>query len=75
MTDTYFAPLTLLPSVINEFGDYLTRSGEIVTIMSLSSSSDFKNLGVHETGVLAAWHRSGRILTSSETSNDIVRPI
>jgi len=68
MTDTYFAPLTLLPSVINEFGDYLTRSG-------LSSSSDFKNLGVHETGVLAAWHRSGRILTSSETSNDIVRPI
>lgn len=74
MNSAYFAPLVTLPTVIDGPGAYVTRCGETVLIDAASSKHCFGCRGVYENGGIAdSWHRSGRILASRETANDIVR--
>lgn len=70
----YFAPLVSLPVVIDDSGEYITRSGERVYIERASSRHDFGCVGHYaDCGTSERWHKSGRILAASETPNDIVR--
>jgi hypothetical protein len=71
---TYFVPLFNLPTVILAPGPYLTRCGEVVLVTVVSPRHDFGCChGVYPNGVAERWHRSGRIMASRETENDIVR--
>ena len=75
MTHAYFAPLVLLPTVITEAGNYVTRCGETVTIERSSAKHDFGNRGFYanaEGRVTDSWHRSGRVNASRESNNDVV---
>jgi hypothetical protein len=74
MSSAYFAPLVLLPEIITEPGQYQTRCGEVVTVVSISQKyrHDFENRGSYPNGVAERWHKSGRIFATSTTDNDIV---
>ncbi len=71
---SYFAPLVSLACVIDAPGNYLTRSGEVVSITQVSQkyAHDFGNVGTYSGGIVDQWHRSGRIFAGTETQNDIV---
>lgn len=72
----YFVPLVSLPLVIDGAGEYLTRGGDQVTIKRASTRHDFECTGDYvECGTADHWHKSGRILATTETRNDIVRHI
>lgn len=66
------APLVTLPLIVNEPGQYRTRCGETVTVLTVSKRHDFGCLGEYANGVAEGWHRSGRLYASRECSNDIV---
>jgi predicted nucleic acid-binding protein len=69
----YFIPLFTLPVIINEPGEYLTRGGDRVTIDRASTRHDYGCVGSYVAcGTAEKWHKSGRILATSETSNDVV---
>lgn len=72
-TNAYFLPLATLPAVIAGPGNYITRSGEPVTIAKASGRHDFGCNGTYRNGVDERWHKSGRLLAGCETANDIVR--
>jgi len=72
MTSAYFASLVSKPSVIVEPGNYITRSGEVVTINVASTRHDLGCKGSYANGTSESWHKSGRIFATSETANDIV---
>jgi len=70
----YFIPLFSLPTIIEEPVDYITRCGERVTIERTSARNDFNCVGHYsECGTAEQWHKTGRIMASSETLNDIVK--
>lgn len=70
----YFVPLLSCPVVIDELGEYITRSGERVYIERVSSRHDFGCTGYYaDCSTPERWHKSGRISAGSETSNDVVR--
>jgi hypothetical protein len=70
----YFVSLVVLPNVITGPGEYVTRCGELVTIVEVGGrAAKFECLGVYPNGPSERWHRSGRLLPSRETDNDIVR--
>ena len=68
----YFLPLLGLPTIVTGPGTYLTRNGATVTIESASARNDLRCYGHYSSGVREGWHKSGRILATSETANDIV---
>ena len=69
----YFVPLITLPTVIIEAGEYRTRSGERVIVERVSSRSDLGCEGWYLSCCTPErWHKSGRIMASRETANDIV---
>ena len=68
----YFLPLLGLPTIISGPGRYLTRNGETVTIESASTRNDLRCYGHYYNGVREGWHKSGRVLATSQTANDIV---
>jgi hypothetical protein len=68
----YFAPLVTLPVIIDAPGQYLTRCGEIVTVRRTSMRNGFECTGEYSSGVVEAWHRSGRLYSSLTSRNDIV---
>ncbi|KKN85114.1 hypothetical protein LCGC14_0282830 [marine sediment metagenome] len=69
----YIIPLIFLPSIVVAPGEYLTRSGERVTVQQSSTKHDFGCNGLYVScGTSERWHKSGRILATSETMNDIV---
>lgn len=69
----YMAPLVVLPTVITEPGYYLTRSGEVVHVYSVSKQHNFDCFGAYqEDGQHDSWHKSGRVYASRETDIDIV---
>lgn len=70
---SYFAPLVNLPVLITTPGDYRTRSGELVSIETVSERHDFRCTGRYVSGPVDCWHKSGRLLATSETANDIVQ--
>lgn len=70
-----FASFVTLPVVITEPGEYLTRSGERVTVEQSSQRHEFGCKGFYgsaETKIAESWHRSGRLLFGKQTQNDIV---
>jgi hypothetical protein len=73
MAASYFAPLVTKPAIITSPGDYVTRGGEIVTIKQVSKRHDFGCCGAYASGAAERWHKSGRIMATSETGNDILR--
>lgn len=75
MSSAYFAPLVLLPVIVTEPGRYQTRRGESVVIESVSRRHDFRCVGYYGEDILEGWHKSGRVLATSETDNDIVKKI
>ena len=72
MNDSYFAPLVTLPAIVTHRGEYMTRSGETVRIDRITTMHDFGCCGVYADHTRECWHKSGRILASHETENDIV---
>ena len=68
----YYLPLLTLPTIVTGPGTYLTRNGATVTIESASTRNDLRCYGAYSNGVREGWHKSGRILATSETANDIV---
>jgi len=73
-TSSWFASLVPLPVLIAAPGEYITRSGEKVTVSFASLKHDFGCRGRYENGVSESWHKSGRILFTTETNNDIISP-
>lgn len=71
-TAAYFAPLVALPTLIGAPGSYITRDGKVVSVSAVSDRHDFGCVGTYHNGIRESWHRSGRILATSETANDIV---
>ena len=68
----YWVPLVSQPVVIDGPGHYVTRSGEVVTVTKSSRKHDFGCVGAYGNDVAESWHKSGRILASRETANDVV---
>lgn len=72
--------LVILPYVIQGPGDYVTRCGERVSITSVDSGTHYSPRdsysscrGTYSCGTVESWHPSGRLYTSRECQNDIVR--
>jgi hypothetical protein len=73
MSSAYFASLVLLEVIIDAPGEYLTRSGEQVTIEKASSRHDFGCIGRYAgCGTQDRWHKSGRLFAGQLSGNDIV---
>ena len=71
---TYFIPLFYLPTIVVEPGHYLPRAGERVLVERVSSRHDFNCTGRYAScGTAERWHKTGRIMATSETPNDIVK--
>ena len=68
----YYLPLLTLPTIVTGPGTYLTRIGATVTIESAATRNDLRCYGAYSNCVREGWHKSGRILATSETANDIV---
>lgn len=69
----YFIPLFTLPDIIDAPGEYLTRGGDRVMIDRASTRHDYGCVGSYAAcGTADKWHKSGRILATSETRNDVV---
>jgi hypothetical protein len=69
------------PVVINKIGQYLTRSGETVTVDKIgehrldpSIPSGF-TYGIYPNGVRETWWNTGHTHKSRETANDIVQMV
>lgn len=65
----------LLPTIITEPGDYITRCGERVTIYTTAAQTraPFNCYGHYSNGTVETWHKSGRLYFGQECANDIVR--
>jgi len=65
----------LLPTVITEPGDYITRKGEHVTVYTTAGKtrSGYTCYGHYADGTTETWHPSGRLYFCQECDNDIVR--
>lgn len=76
MSSAAYAGLVTLPVVITEPGDYITRSGERVTITRVSGVSDRHDHGCWgrylPDGPDDSWHKSGRLYFSMTSGNDII---
>lgn len=72
MSDADAALLVNKEVIITAPGFYRTRGGDRVEIILVSERQDFGCLGHYDDGVPERWHKSGRILASRETQNDIV---
>lgn len=67
---SYFSPG--LPIIITEPGQYVTRSGEVVTVDVVKQSLYADCRGRYSNGVEERWNCSGRIWTGQECQNDIL---
>lgn len=68
-----YSSLYILPTIITEPGQYVTRCGETVTVDVAISSAVRRNCtGHYSNGVAECWHRSGRLYQGQTCANDIV---
>jgi len=74
MGSAYFASLVTKPIIVTGPGQYRTRCGQIVTVDRATMRHEFGCTGSYPNGTREAWHRSGRVLATSETINDIIGP-
>lgn len=65
----------LLPTIITEPGEYITRSGNRVAVYTTAAraGSPFNCYGHYADGNVETWHESGRLYFGQECANDIVR--
>lgn len=63
------AELVALPTVVATPGRHRTRSGEIVTVTTITRG--WAN-GHYADGTLESWDVSGRVLPSTLSKNDII---
>jgi len=71
MPMSYYSPL--LPVIVDEPGNYMTRAGEVVHIYQTGKSATYAlNFGNYPNGVDESWHQSGRIFCGRECNNDII---
>ena len=75
MNHGYYSSLVTLPVVVKEPGFYRTRCDEVVEIKMVSARNDFGCVGIYPSKLFESWHRSGRLLASRETANDIVSKV
>lgn len=70
------AELISLPTVIVATGRYITRCGEVVTIHRLTGADNPLHRGwadgQYSDGTSEKWDISGRLLSLSQSRNDIV---
>jgi hypothetical protein len=71
-TSGYFAPLVTAPTIIDAPGEYVTRCGEIVTVVRTSGEHSFSCTGTYSNGMIEGWHKSGRLYSDKRCDNDIV---
>ena len=71
----YFAPLVLLPVVIDGAGQYRTRAGEVVAVYAASTGHNFGCCGTYPGGTAERWHKSGRLYAARECANDIIEKV
>jgi hypothetical protein len=62
----------IVESIIEAPGQYRTRAGECVEVETLRGRWAY---GAYPDGTRESWHRSGRILPSRVTGNDIVSEV
>ena len=63
----------LLPTIITGPGRYITRCGEVVTIDFVVPMKCFYSAhGNYANGVKERWDRTGRLLPSTLSDNDVV---
>lgn len=74
MTSAHFARLVFLPVIVHAPGQYITRQGEIVSVLVVSTAHNFGCRGHYPDGTREGWHKSGRLYHSIESQNDIVGP-
>lgn len=72
-TKAWYASLVTKPDIITAPGEYVTRSGETVTVTDASRRHDFRCIGTYSNGIREGWHKSGRLYFGIESKNDIVR--
>lgn len=70
---SFLVPLVSLPVVIANVGKYITRNGEVVDVSVVSSNQDLGCKGTYSSGQTEGWHRSGRLYSSKQSTNDIVQ--
>jgi hypothetical protein len=75
MTSAYFAPLVNKPIIIDGIGQYKTRKGEVIDIITYDHTHRFSCIGTYPYGEREGWHRSGRIYAGFECDNDIVEKL
>lgn len=69
----WFGGLVNEPVIIDEPGNYTTRSGEVVTITAVSTRHDFACTGTYQNGTKEGWHKSGHLYVNQGSQNDIVK--
>ena len=65
----------VLPTIISEPGNYLTRCGEIVNIESIIPNTAYGACGKYPNQVEDRWDVCGRLYPSILSNNDIVKKI
>lgn len=72
MATPYIIPLITKTTIITRAGDYVTRCGETVNIVSATALQGFNCIGYYADGTLESYHKSGRLFANIESQNDIV---
>lgn len=75
MASQNFVSFILMPTIIDSPGDYITRGGEVVQVMEVSSRHDFKCRGEYSNGIPEGWHKTGRIYFGQFSDNDIIKKV
>lgn len=75
MSSAAFASFVVLPIVVTQPGQYVTRCGEVVFIDTATLKHNFGCRGSYSTGQTEGWHRSGRLYFGQKCQNDIVRAL
>jgi len=65
----------VLPTIITETGDYLTRGGEVVNITSIVPYSAYGATGTYHCNIIDHWDVSGRLYPNMISDNDIVERV
>lgn len=65
-----------LPDIIDEPGKYVTRIGEVVTVLTVNATRTFCDCrGMYSDSVVERWNVTGRLYTGQLSQNDIVRKV
>lgn len=72
LDSSYFVPLFSKPVLVDAPGEYVTRSGEKVTVQKVSTAHNFGCRGTYANGAHERWHKSGCLFSSWPSPHDLV---